>query len=82
MPQILIGTAGWHYASWWGPFFPKEVRKKDALVYYATRFKTAELNAPFYRTPTIEALKAGATILPTISSSPGRPRNSSRIGSA
>jgi uncharacterized protein YecE (DUF72 family) len=57
MPQILIGTSGWHYASWWGPFFPKEVRKKDALLYYASRFKTTELNAPFYRTPTIEAVK-------------------------
>ena len=57
MPQILIGTSGWHYASWWGPFFPQEVRKKDALQYYATRFRTAELNAPFYRTPTIEAVQ-------------------------
>lgn len=57
MPQILIGTSGWHYASWWGPFFPQEVKKKDALQYYATRFRTAELNAPFYRTPTIEAVR-------------------------
>ena len=56
MPQILIGTSGWHYASWWGPFFPKEVKKNEALIYYASRFKTAELNAPFYRTPTIEAV--------------------------
>lgn len=55
--SVLIGTSGWHYASWWGPFFPKEVRKKDALAYYASRFRTAELNAPFYRTPTEDAVE-------------------------
>ena len=42
---------------WWGPFFPEGLRKKDALGYYATRFNAAELNAPFYRTPTLEAVQ-------------------------
>jgi uncharacterized protein YecE (DUF72 family) len=54
---LLVGTSGWHYPGWWGPFFPKEVKKKDALSYYASRFDAAELNAPFYRTPTIEAVE-------------------------
>jgi uncharacterized protein YecE (DUF72 family) len=34
------------------------VKKKDALSYYATRFDCAELNAPFYRTPTESAVEA------------------------
>jgi uncharacterized protein YecE (DUF72 family) len=55
--QLRIGTSGWHYASWWGPFFPTDIRKKDALRYYATRFNATELNAPFYRTPTIEGTR-------------------------
>jgi uncharacterized protein YecE (DUF72 family) len=55
--EVRIGTSGWHYDSWWGPFFPDDVRKKDALRYYASRFNTTELNAPFYRTPTLDAVK-------------------------
>ncbi|GAC1336367.1 MAG: DUF72 domain-containing protein [Beijerinckiaceae bacterium] len=65
MPQTLIGTSGWHYKSWWGPFFPKEgLKKKDALLYYASQFGTTELNAPFYRTPTIEAVESWRTNTP------------------
>lgn len=57
MSELRIGTSGWSYASWRGPFFPKDVRVKDHLAFYATRFNTTELNAPFYRTPTPEAVK-------------------------
>ncbi len=70
---ILIGTSGWHYPSWWGPFFPEGVRKKDALSYYATRFATTELNAPFYRTPTLEAVTAWAEQTPEDFVFSGRP---------
>ena len=28
MVEILIGTSGWHYASWKGPFFPKNLKLK------------------------------------------------------
>src|SRR3954462_5366923 len=57
MAHALIGTSGWHYASWRGPFFPPELRIKDQLRYYATQFSTAELNGVFYRTPTEDAVR-------------------------
>lgn len=57
MTELRIGTSGWHYAGWWGPFYPEHVKKKDALGYYASRFNTVELNAPFYRTPTEKAVE-------------------------
>src|SRR4051812_20878207 len=57
LAEPRIGTSGWHYQSWWGPFFPEGLRKKDALRYYVTRFNATELNAPFYRTPTLEAVQ-------------------------
>jgi uncharacterized protein YecE (DUF72 family) len=57
MSELRIGTSGWSYKSWRGPFFPEDVRIKDHLGYYATRFNTSELNAPFYRTPTLEAVR-------------------------
>jgi uncharacterized protein YecE (DUF72 family) len=52
-----IGTSGWSYALWRGPFFPKEVMVKHHLRYYATQFSTAELNGVFYRTPSLEAVR-------------------------
>lgn len=57
MSEIRIGTSGWHYDSWLGKFYPREVKKKELLRYYATRFDTTELNAPFYRTPTLKAVR-------------------------
>jgi|SRR6185437_15545949 len=56
--KVLIGTSGWSYASWRGPFFPKEVMIKHHLQYYATQFSSAELNGVFYRTPGLEAVRS------------------------
>jgi uncharacterized protein YecE (DUF72 family) len=55
--RIHVGTSGWSYPSWRGPFFPKEVMIKHHLAYYATQFETAELNGVFYRTPTLDAVR-------------------------
>lgn len=63
-PDLRIGTSGWHYADWWGPFYPKSVKKKEALDHYVTRFAAAELNAPFYRTPTEKAVETWRQSVP------------------
>jgi uncharacterized protein YecE (DUF72 family) len=57
MARVLIGTSGWHYESWRGPFFPKGLLVRHQLPYYASQFKTAELNGVFYRTPTEAAVR-------------------------
>jgi len=54
---IHIGTSGWHYQSWRGPFFPKRLMIKHQLRYYSTQFDTTELNGVFYRTPTLDAVR-------------------------
>lgn len=56
MARVLIGTSGWHYASWKNAFFPSGLLGKHQLLYYASQFSTAELNGVFYRTPTPEAV--------------------------
>lgn len=56
MARVLIGTSGWHYESWRGPFFPKGLPLKEQLPYYGSQFPTTELNGVFYRTPTPEAV--------------------------
>lgn len=57
MAPTLIGTSGWHYDSWRGPFYPADCPKKDYLRFYARHFKTTELNGVFYRTPSEDAVK-------------------------
>jgi uncharacterized protein YecE (DUF72 family) len=58
MARILIGTSGWHYDSWKGPFYPAGLPVKAQLQYYASQFETAELNGVFYRTPTRDAVQS------------------------
>jgi uncharacterized protein YecE (DUF72 family) len=57
MARIFVGTSGWSYKSWRGPFFPHEVMIKHHLEFYATQFDSAELNGVFYRTPTLAAVR-------------------------
>jgi uncharacterized protein YecE (DUF72 family) len=44
MARVLIGTSGWHYDSWRGPFLPQGLPLKPQLQFYASQFPTAELN--------------------------------------
>jgi uncharacterized protein YecE (DUF72 family) len=55
---LHIGTSGWHYPSWLGPFYPEDMKAKDFLSHYITRFRTTELNNPFYRTPTEKVVES------------------------
>jgi uncharacterized protein YecE (DUF72 family) len=57
-PELRIGTSGWHYRSWHGPFYPAHLKIKDFLSYYVRQFDTAEINNSFYRLPTEQAVRA------------------------
>ena len=54
MSQIHIGTSGWVYKSWDKAFYPEDVASGDQLQFYATQFSTVEINATFYRLPTLK----------------------------
>ena len=47
-PPMRIGTSGWSYKHWVGPFYPPELKARDHLAYYFGRFDTVELNNSFY----------------------------------
>jgi uncharacterized protein YecE (DUF72 family) len=49
--KVLIGTSGWGYDEWVGPFYPKSLTNKDFLLYYAKIFYTNEINTTFYNIP-------------------------------
>jgi uncharacterized protein YecE (DUF72 family) len=55
--SLAIGTSGWTYDGWRGPFYPPTMPKKDWLAHYATIFPTTEINGSFYRTPSLQAVR-------------------------
>jgi uncharacterized protein YecE (DUF72 family) len=53
--EVWIGTSGYVYRHWrTGVFYPVGLPAREELAYYASRFRTVELNNPFYRLPTVE----------------------------
>ena len=62
--MILIGTSGYDYHEWKGAFYPQELKKKERLKYYASKFGSVEINASFYRKPTPKSLANWAAQVP------------------
>ena len=52
--MIRIGCSGWNYRHWRGDFYPQGLPVKHWFAYYSERFDTVEVNASFYRLPTVE----------------------------
>jgi len=47
--QVFLGTSGWSYKEWVGPFYTKE--DKSLLRAYTKVFRTVEIDSTFYRYP-------------------------------
>jgi uncharacterized protein YecE (DUF72 family) len=56
MGKILIGTSGFAYEDWVGPFYPPALNKAHRLEYYARRFPTVEINSTFYQLPALPSV--------------------------
>jgi uncharacterized protein YecE (DUF72 family) len=56
--QVYIGCSGWFYWHWRGAFYPVKLPTSQWFQHYAARFKTVELNAPFYSWPTVATVKS------------------------
>lgn len=54
---VWIGTSGWVYKEWAGHFYPKGWPKADELGFYVRHFPTVEINATFYRLPTLPMVR-------------------------
>ncbi len=55
--MILIGTSGYSYADWVGPFYPQGLKKGAFLDFYRQHFRACELNFSYYRVPTAQSLE-------------------------
>jgi uncharacterized protein YecE (DUF72 family) len=51
MAEIRIGTSGYHYKHWIGPYYPEGTKASEMLAHYVRDFDTVELNNTFYRLP-------------------------------
>lgn len=55
--KYYIGCSGWFYWDWRGKFYPQDMQTSGWFDFYMKRFKTVELNAPFYSWPTVATVK-------------------------
>lgn len=51
MAKILIGTSGYSYKEWVGPFYPAGTDQRDYLRLYSQEFEVVELNFTYYHQP-------------------------------
>lgn len=49
--RIAIGTSGWSYDDWVGPFYPPRTPKSDYLSAYAEQFDVVEVDSTYYALP-------------------------------
>ncbi len=54
---IHIGTSGWSYDHWKGPFYPAGLPNDQMLAYYFRHFQTVEINSSFYHLPQKQTLE-------------------------
>jgi uncharacterized protein YecE (DUF72 family) len=53
---LHLGTIGWSYSFWKGPFYPAKTASNDFLAYYSSQFDTVEVDSTFYRIPSQSAV--------------------------
>ncbi|HEV7297721.1 MAG TPA: DUF72 domain-containing protein [Tepidisphaeraceae bacterium] len=56
-PAVHVGCSGWYYWHWKGTFYPADLPGGKWFDHYASRFRTVELNAPFYAWPSVTNVK-------------------------
>ena len=62
--RIYIGTQGWNYEGWEGPFYPRGTSKKEMLVLYSKVFNTVEIDSTFYAIPAASSVLGWAERTP------------------
>ena len=62
--SIRIGTQGWNYTGWVGPFYPEGTRPIEFLRTYAQAFSTVEVDSTFYAIPPAKSVRGWAQRTP------------------
>jgi uncharacterized protein YecE (DUF72 family) len=62
--DLYVGTSGYSYKPWKGPFYPKDLPVRQMLRYYGERFRTVEINSTFRGVPKVSVLEGWAGEVP------------------
>ncbi|MBS0366946.1 MAG: DUF72 domain-containing protein [Proteobacteria bacterium] len=62
--EFWVGTSGYNYPEWKGSFYPQKFPAAKMLPYYASHFRTVEINYTFYRVPNEKILAGWAQETP------------------
>ena len=65
MATSWIGTSGWSYANWQGPFYPPGLKRTEWLVHYSAHLRSVEINNSFYHLPRQSVLAGWVDRTPT-----------------
>ena len=55
--RVRLGTQGWNYDAWVGPFYPSATRPGDYLAVYSRAFATVEVDSTFYAVPPLRTVQ-------------------------
>lgn len=61
---LYLGTSGWSYEDWVGPFYPAGTAKQEYLSFYVTRFNAVEIDSTFYATPSASLVRRWRELAP------------------
>src|SRR5262245_12946805 len=62
--NLYVGTSGYSYKEWKGPFYPEDLPDKQMLHFYGERFPSLEINNTVYRMPKASMLEPWAAEVP------------------
>jgi len=62
--RVRIGTQGWNYDAWVGPFYPLGTRPAEYLGVYGRAFDTVEVDSTFYAVPPASTVRGWADRTP------------------
>jgi uncharacterized protein YecE (DUF72 family) len=57
-PELHIGCSSYNNSYWKGIFYPEDLARSEWFDYYCEQFGTYEINASFYRFPTVKSLQS------------------------
>jgi uncharacterized protein YecE (DUF72 family) len=63
-PRVRLGTQGWNYPAWVGPFYPSGTRPADFLRTFARAFDVVEIDSTFYAIPPLSTVQGWAARVP------------------
>ena len=61
---VQVGTMGWGYNDWLGPFYPAGSTSRDYITLYAKAFDAVEIDSTFYGTPREAQVKHWRKVTP------------------